>query len=396
MSKIQMKKYRLADVVEINKSNLSNQEVAKNNKIKYIDLSSVDRPGPIFRYNEVLSLEASSRARRIVSKDSIGLSSLILSLKSIFINKTDIENLIASTGFFILDAKKGIIDPDYLFQLIQSESFMKSYTSGSQGGTFEAIPSSHIESIEIEIPIDIKEQKRIAEVLVNVDQNISKLGEEISAFEKTSFGIMNELFQKGIGHKKYIQTELGEIPVSWIMKKLEDLVEVSQGLQINQSERFTKKIPNSYVYITNKYIKNYENPEYILNPDKNVICRKDDLLMTRTGNTGIIVTGVEGCFHNNFFKIKIKNTNLIDRLFLFYFFKWERTYKELLNRAGSSTIPDLNHGDFYSLPLAIPSDINEQKRISLIIEQLFSVLSIKNNERNKLIQIKKGLLINLL
>ena len=44
---------------------------------------------------------------------------------------------------------------------------------------------------------------------------------------------------------------------------------------------------------------------YIENPPKNVLCTKDDILMTRTGNTGIVVTDIDGCFHNNFFKINI-------------------------------------------------------------------------------------------
>ena len=41
--------------------------------------------------------------------------------------------------------------------------------------------------------------------------------------------------------------------------------------------------------------------EYIENPSKGVICQQDDILMTRTGNTGKVITGVKGVFHNNFF-----------------------------------------------------------------------------------------------
>jgi len=33
--------------------------------------------------------------------------------------------------------------------------------------------------------------------------------------------------------------------------------------------------------------------------------KKEDILMTRTGNTGIVVTDVEGVFHNNFFKHRL-------------------------------------------------------------------------------------------
>ncbi len=70
--------------------------------------------------------------------------------------------------------------------------------------------------------------------------------------------------------------------------------------------------------------------------------------MTRTGNTGVVVSGVEGVFHNNFFKINY-DKGIIDKDFLVYYLNMKRTQNIILTKAGTSTIPDLNHNDFYSI-----------------------------------------------
>ncbi len=75
--------------------------------------------------------------------------------------------------------------------------------------------------------------------------------------------------------------------------------------------------------------------------------------MTRTGNTGVVVSGVEGVFHNNFFKINF-DKRILSRQFLISFLCLSSTQKIILTKAGASTIPDLNHEDFYSISVPVP------------------------------------------
>jgi type I restriction enzyme, S subunit len=59
-----------------------------------------------------------------------------------------------------------------------------------------------------------------------------------------------------------------------------------------------------------------ESDEYIDIPSKrSVICHKDDILIARTGTLGLVLTNVEGVFHNNTFAIDYVNGIPVVRIF---------------------------------------------------------------------------------
>ncbi|REC61970.1 restriction endonuclease subunit S [Chryseobacterium pennae] len=89
--------------------------------------------------------------------------------------------------------------------------------------------------------------------------------------------------------------------------------------------------------------------------------------MTRTGNTGQVVTNVSGAFHNNFFKVAYPE--YIIKNFLLNFLKSNKIQNQIIRLAGTSTIPDLNHSDFYKIKIIFPST-QEQKKISTLLSLL--------------------------
>ncbi|MCF6193211.1 MAG: restriction endonuclease subunit S, partial [Kangiellaceae bacterium] len=114
------------------------------------------------------------------------------------------------------------------------------------------------------------------------------------------------------------ESELGRIPVGWEVVKFRDITKVRQGLQIPISKRKTKPCDNCYPYITIQFVKNNKEIEYIQNPQESVICVEDDVLMTRTENTGIVITNVNGVFHNNFFLIDFDRNTIAKDFLVFY------------------------------------------------------------------------------
>ena len=120
-----------------------------------------------------------------------------------------------------------------------------------------------------------------------------------------------------------------EFEGEWELKKLGEVVKINQGLQIAISERYLEYVENSYFYITNEFLREKSDKKYFIkNPPKSVLCNKDDILMTRTGNTGMVVTNVEGAFHNNFFKIAYPD--YINKDFLYYFLNLQETQNLIL------------------------------------------------------------------
>lgn len=168
----------------------------------------------------------------------------------------------------------------------------------------------------------------------------------------------------------------------WDKKRFKDFTKLSQGLQIAISSRFLEDGEHRYFYITNEFLNpNSTKKYYIESPSENVICTVDDILMTRTGNTGKVITNISGAFHNNFFKVDYDKFET-SKMFLYYLLTSNDIQKEIIIRAGNSTIPDLNHNDFYSIKTSVPALV-EQSAIGSLFRTLDDLLaSYKDNLAN--------------
>ena len=168
----------------------------------------------------------------------------------------------------------------------------------------------------------------------------------------------------------------------WDKKRFKDFTKLSQGLQIAISSRFLEDGKYRYFYITNEFLNpNSTKKYYIESPSENVICTVDDILMTRTGNTGKVITNISGAFHNNFFKVDYDKFET-SKMFLYYLLTSNDIQKAIIIRAGNSTIPDLNHSDFYSIKTSVPT-LAEQSAIGSLFRTLDDLLaSYKDNLSN--------------
>lgn len=68
---------------------------------------------------------------------------------------------------------------------------------------------------------------------------------------------------------------------------------------------------------------------------------------------------------------------------------------EIINRAGTTTIPDLNHGDFYTIPMLLPP-VDEQLRLAKVLGSLDVLISQKKSKYISMEKIKKALMQDLL
>ncbi|PQJ17872.1 hypothetical protein BST94_09670 [Nonlabens xylanidelens] len=181
-----------------------------------------------------------------------------------------------------------------------------------------------------------------------------------------------------------------EFDGEWEKKKLGEITKINQGLQIAIKDRFLEEVENSFFYITNEFLRAGSTKKYFIkNPTESVLCTEEDILMTRTGNTGQVVTGVRGAFHNNFFKIKF--TSSINKWFFFYFLTDYKTQNEILKLAGTSTIPDLNHSDFYRLKINLPS-LKEQQKTATFLTAVDKKISQLTSKKQQLTKYKKGVM----
>ena len=165
------------------------------------------------------------------------------------------------------------------------------------------------------------------------------------------------------------------------MVKLKELCIVNQGLQIPISKRYREPGENRYFYITVQFLKESGENYYIETPPKNVTCTESEILVVRTGNTGQVITGVAGCFHNNFFKVT-PNEKIYPK-YLYYALNNKKMHDAMLNAASGTTIPDLKHSSFYNLEIPLPN-IKVQKKIAKILDNICNKLRLNNEINNNL------------
>jgi type I restriction enzyme S subunit len=365
---------------------------------------------PVLRMNNIKKGKVILDNFKFINLDENEFNKYSLNRNDILFNRTNSIDLVGKTGIY--DSDEVATFASYLIRIktnnkIAESKFVNYYMNSNKGqerirlfatlGVSQAnINAENLKKVLIPIA-PIQEQQKISLILSCIDEKIENTDNLIEKTKELKKGLMQRLLTKGIGHDRFKDTEIGRIPDGWEIKKFKDVSKVSQGLQIAIENRFKEPSLNCLPYITIQYINdknNYDNQYYIENASESVICNTDDILMTRTGNTGVVVTNEHGIFHNNFFKVDY-NRHILDRDFLVYYLKSKPLQSLILRYAGTTTIPDLNHGDFYRIPVVLPS-IKEQEQIASILLSVDEKIDQYESKKEKLQELKKGLMQKLL
>lgn len=103
-----------------------------NTEYEYIELSNVGLSGDISSVEKIIGGELPSRARRIVQKGQVIVSSVEGSLSSCALINSEFDGALCSTGFYVIDSDK--INSETLLVLFKSEpiqSLLKQRCSGT-------------------------------------------------------------------------------------------------------------------------------------------------------------------------------------------------------------------------------------------------------------------------
>jgi type I restriction enzyme, S subunit len=282
----------------------------------------------------------------------------------------------------------------YLQQLL--DYAIPKLAESSHGSTMKHIKKGVLDEFFSPVP-PLLEQKKIASILTSVDEVIENTQKQIDKLQDLKKATMNELLTKGIGHTEFKDSELGRIPASWGVVSLDKVCKVRQGLQIPIRDRLKGAATGRYPYLTVSWINSkfdIDKAEFIANPNDSVVLKSNEFVVGRTGAVGQIFDGLECVFHNNFFAVSLLSDS-VEKEFLKHFLKWHTTQDLLLKLAGSTTIPDLNHGDFYSINVGLPP-VEEQCRVVSQVDSIDTTLREIRLKLNALMSLKKSLMQDLL
>lgn len=176
------------------------------------------------------------------------------------------------------------------------------------------------------------------------------------------------------------ETLFGKVPYDWNVSNIGEIADLRQGLQISKKLRVDSNTLGAIplLKITDMPQKCFS--EYVKDVPEQYIADENDIIYTRTGQVGLVYTNLNGCVHNNCFKV-IVDYNYFDKQYIYYYLSSKNVEKYSNNVAGGSVQKDLTHGAFKTCKIAYPS-LKEQKAIAKILSDLDEKIEV-NNKINK-------------
>ncbi|HHP5737055.1 MULTISPECIES: restriction endonuclease subunit S [unclassified Bacillus cereus group] len=292
----------------------------------------------------------------------------------------------------------------YVMYAINSSYFRQQAIDNSTGTTRLRIGLKTLKRLKFLKPSK-EEQQKIATILSTVDKDIEKTETIIEQTEKVKKGLMQQLLTKGIGHTKFKRTEIGEIPVEWEVKRLDEIASfISNGFVGVASPYYSEEIDAIPYLMSNNVrankldlrkltrVKKEFNDEFVKS-----ILQEGDLLTVQSGHIGTTAVVPKEFERANCHALIITRVsdNGINPYFVSYFLNSVVGMNLLKKIFVGSTILHINTKDFKKFKVPIPNLIEQQR----IVDALNSIEDKIQNEQGKLTQLqilKKGLMQSLL
>lgn len=359
-----------------------------SSKITGINLSEYEKEGnfPVFDQSQNYISGYSSRKDLVVEDVPAILfgdhTRIVKYIKSPFVSGAD--------GTKIFWAKDGF-DPIFLYYLVLNQKIPK--TGYNRHFKF-------FKDIKVRLPVSKNEQQRIAEILGTVDEDIAKTQEVIETTEKLKRGLMQQLFIRGIGHTKFKQSKLGEIPEQWEVVLLDAVAKRGSGHTPNK--KISEYYDGGIKWISladSKFLDRGEigktkieiSAKGLANSSA-VLHSKGTVLLSRDAGIGkSAVMGEDMAVSQHF--ITWACSNRLNNWYLYHYLQFQKSIFERI--AMGSTIRTIGLDFFKKYEVPLPSFI-EQQKISEILSEVDEKISVNKELKAKFILLKKGLMQDLL
>lgn len=195
---------------------------ASRHSIHYVDISSVNAAEKYLSgVKMIVPAEAPSRARQIVLKDDVLVSTVRPNLNAVAIVPPELDGATASTGFAVLRPDRSRLDARYLFHWVRSTAFIRHLTARATGASYPAVTERDIRESKIPL-LNVDEQRNVAMRLDTADAIRRKQYESLQLLDKLLQSAFLEMFG-----------DPAKNPKGWEIVPLGDLCEVQLGKMLS-------------------------------------------------------------------------------------------------------------------------------------------------------------------
>ncbi len=292
----------------------------------------------------------------------------------------------------------------FLTHFFHSQEYSEQIKNALAGTSINNLKNSNIEDLKILMP-PIKERAKLSDILGNIDEQIEKVNEVIKKTEELKKGLMQELFTKGIGHTKFKKTKLGMIPEELSIVNFGSFTNhVGSGATPRGGDKIYKKEGILFLRSQNVYFDGLrlEDVAYIpkdvhLSMKRSTVFPRDVLLNI----TGASI-GRASLVPEEFPEANVNQHVCIIRVdekiypnYLFYFLQSNFGQDQIARFQIGGNREGLNFQQIRSMQMMLPKK-EEQIEIAKILSNVDEKNSINKQIKEKLTELKKGLMRDLL
>lgn len=303
--------------------------------------------------------------RSSVKPSGVGLTAVVLD---------DLKNTVYS-GFLIRFRDNNNLDLNFKKYCFYNPKFRNKLMSKSSTSANTNINQESLKVLNIKIP-DLKEQEKIASFLSLIDDKISLQGEKVEVLKDYKNGMMQKIFSRELRFKD----DEGRDYPEWEEKKLESIViKKKKGKNAVYAE-------SGNILLNNEYMENNTEPMYVENEiDVN---EKDILILWDGSQAGKMYTGFTGVLGSTFVAITLDKHNC--NRFIHQQLMYNLDKIQLAWREGSG-VPHVAKDFIENFKIKVPK-LEEQRKISKLLEGIDSKIEKEQEKLNSLNEYKKGLL----
>jgi type I restriction enzyme, S subunit len=360
----------------------------------YVDIGSVDRVEGITKKESMIFENAPSRARRLVSDGDTIVSTVRTYLRAIAPVQNPEPNLVVSTGFAVIRARK--IRSDYLSFLLRSGYFIENVVLRSVGVSYPATNATEVVKIPILIPIP-SEQIKIATFLnietKKIDSLVSKKRALIEKVREKRTAIISRTVTRGLppevaraaGLDPHLKLKpsgvewLGEIPEHWETKRVKSICSIFGriGYRGYTTDDLVDEgggaLSIGAGHVTLDGYLNLDNPVFIswqkYHESPEIMVAHGDVLVAQRGSCGkvALIDGEIGPATINPSMVVLKNLR-IHGDFLWYWLLGDFVQGTFKMYLSATAVPMISQQQIGNVPICIPPS-DEQNAIVRYLRQ---------------------------
>lgn len=356
--------------------------------------------GGVVARNRLMGRDVLTKTQFLIARDDFLMSNRQIIHGGCGIVPAALDGAVVSNEYSVLRPKSKLL-LEFLGYLTHSIYFQQTCFHASVGVDVEKMIFNCERWLEFRFNLPpLHEQRRIAEILSSVDEAIAATRAVIEQTRKVKQGVLERLLTRGIGHTRFKQTEIGEIPDSWRITQIGDVSDVN-------CEVVGREHPLEYEirYVDLSCV---DGPSRLLDP-KPILFSEAPSRAQRVVRKGDILVSTVRPYLRSFCRIDIDDRDLvastgfaalhpgpeIDGEFLYQHVLSRWFVDFLTSRMKGSNYPAVTSGDVSNYRFALPP-LREQREIANVLAGIDGALQRSETQLISSVATKSVLMSDLL